>query len=291
MRPRNKSWRFTISEEQIVMLVPFRSLILEAPLNRRALPTLNKALVGRHPNIMAPKRQRVSSAGAGSSRSVPFDGDRFLGPSQEARYKELEERNIWTERIIRLREQGHYHTPDVILDNYGLGVLCEPQTKVNVELVREFYANAIPTEGREFPFTSVVRGKLVSFSRTAINNYLGINWTAPEDQLDIYHEHLARGNWDHAMLRRKLCLSGHSYELNKAGQPLKFNRSSLKTSAHVLMCVALYNLRPRSHTSSIPMETAELIAYILDQTQIDFGWLIANELKRVALSYTSRGRE
>ena len=99
---------------------------------------------------MAPKRQRVSSAGAGSSRPSSFDGDRFLGPAQEARYKELEERNIWSERIIRLREHGHYATPEVILDNYGLGVLCEPQTKANVELVREFYANAIPTEGRDF---------------------------------------------------------------------------------------------------------------------------------------------
>src|ERR1043165_765442 len=194
---------------------------------------------------MAPKRQRVSSVGAGSSRSVPFDGDRFLGPAQEARYKELEERNIWTERIIRLREQGHYHTPFVVLENYGLDVLCEPQTKVNVELVREFYANAILAEGQAFPFTSVVRGKVVSFSRTAINSYLGINWTAPEDQLDVYHEHLARGNWDFDMLRSKLCLSGHSYELNRAGQPLKFNRASLKTSARVMMCVALYNLRPR----------------------------------------------
>ena len=130
---------------------------------------------------------------------------------------------------------------------------------------------------------------MVSFSHSAINSYLGINWTAPEDELDVYHEHLARGNWDHDMLRRKLCLSGHSYELNRAGQPLKFSRSSLQTSACVLMCVALYNLRPISHTSSIPMETAGLIAYMLDEEQIDFGRLIANELKRVALSYTSRG--
>ena len=107
--------------------------------------------------------------------------------------------------------------------------------------------------------------------------------------MDIYHEHLARGNWDYEMLRSKICLTGHSYELNRAGQPLKFNRSSLKTDVRVLMCVALYNLRPRSHTSSIPMETAGFIAYMLDEAQIDFGWLIANELKRVALSYTSRG--
>ena len=96
---------------------------------------------------MAPKRQRVSSAGDGSSRPAAFDAVRFLGPAQEARYRELEERNVWTERIIRLRERGHYHTPYVVLENYGLGVLCEPQTKVNVELVREFYANALPAEG------------------------------------------------------------------------------------------------------------------------------------------------
>src|ERR1051325_5784449 len=238
---------------------------------------------------MAPKRQRVSSAGAGSSRPAAFDAVRFMGHAQEARYKELEERNIWTKRSIRLREHGHYSEVDAILSNYGLGVLFEPQTKVNVELVREFYANYFPAEGSEFRFASVVRGKLVSFSRTAINSYWGLNWTAPEDQLDVYHEHLARGNWDFNMLRSKLCLSGHSYELNRAGQPLKFNRSSLKTSARVLMCVALYNLRPRSHTYSIPMETVGLIAYMLDEEQIDFGRLIANELKRVALSYTSRG--
>ena len=35
------------------MLVPFLSSILEAPSNRRARTTLNKALLGRQPNVVS----------------------------------------------------------------------------------------------------------------------------------------------------------------------------------------------------------------------------------------------
>ncbi|KAL5056350.1 hypothetical protein RYX36_037032 [Vicia faba] len=65
--------------------------------------------------------------------------------------------------------------------------------------------------------------------------------------------------------------------------------NSLKKEARVLMVAFLYNIRPHSHPSSIPMETACLLSYILDKKLVDAARLIANELNKVALGGTRYG--
>ena len=38
-------------------------------------------------------------------------------------------------------------------------VLIDPVDKISYDLVREFYANALPNEGEQFLFRTTVRGK------------------------------------------------------------------------------------------------------------------------------------
>ncbi|KAI5405497.1 hypothetical protein KIW84_052328 [Lathyrus oleraceus] len=46
---------------------------------------------------------------------------------------------------------------------------------------------------------------------------------------------------------------------------VKFLRKDMNVNAQVLMTLLLYNIRPMSHTSSIPVDTACLLYYILDE--------------------------
>ncbi|KAL5080920.1 hypothetical protein RYX36_009341 [Vicia faba] len=55
------------------------------------------------------------------------------------------------------------------------------------------------------------------------------------------------------------------------------------------MSMVLYNLRPQSHTSSIPVKTVCLLSYMLDEVSVDIARVIANELKMADLSGTLHG--
>ncbi|KAI5445340.1 hypothetical protein KIW84_013537 [Lathyrus oleraceus] len=101
--------------------------------------------------------------------------------------------------------------------------LCTPPTNLDYEIVREFYVNSIPVQGK-------------------------------------------------------------SYEVNVSGAPKNFLRKELKITAHVMMTLVFYNIRTRSHTSSIPLDTAYLLYYILGNRQVDVARIILNEIKMIAKS-------
>ncbi|KAI5410010.1 hypothetical protein KIW84_055472 [Lathyrus oleraceus] len=50
------------------------------------------------------------------------------------------------------------------------------------------------------------------------------------------------------------------------------------------MTLLLYNIRTKSHTSSIPIDTACLLYYILDERQVDVARVISNEIRMIASS-------
>ncbi|KAL5071196.1 hypothetical protein RYX36_022083, partial [Vicia faba] len=84
-------------------------------------------------------------------------------------------------------------------------------------------------KGSPFAFKKWVRRKEIDLSMSAVNEFLRNPCTLGDDELDEYHIHLAKENWDFEQLRAKLCKRGHTYEINALGHLLKFNRKSLKT--------------------------------------------------------------
>lgn len=50
------------------------------------------------------------------------------------------------------------------------------------------------------------------------------------------------------------------------------------------MTLVLYNIRPRSHTPSIPLDTAYLLYYILDNRQVNIARIISNVIKMISKS-------
>ncbi|KAL5082292.1 hypothetical protein RYX36_010713 [Vicia faba] len=123
----------------------------------------------------------------------------------------------------------------------------------------------------------------ISLSKDSINAYLGNPLTFPEGELDEFLKHLARGNWDINLVADTLALEGGSYETNVMWAPKKFLTKNLTTMAQVFMTLVLYNIRSKSHTSSIPLDTAYLLYYIIDEKRVDVARVISNEMKMIAL--------
>lgn len=74
--------------------------------------------------------------------------------------------------------------------------MVNPPTRLKYEIIREFYANALPIEGLKYPFTTMVQGRIISFDRNAINEYLGSPLNLEEGETDSYSRHVAQGNWN-----------------------------------------------------------------------------------------------
>lgn len=76
---------------------------------------------------------------------------------------------------------------------------------------------------------------------------------------------------------------------NVAEVPTNFKKEDMTTIAQVALALMLYNIRPRSHTSTIPVESSYLLNYIIDGMEIDVARIIANEIKAIVESGTKLG--
>ncbi|KAI5393070.1 hypothetical protein KIW84_060279 [Lathyrus oleraceus] len=104
--------------------------------------------------ILAFKKQKTSGSGPSSvprARAGSFNRDKFLGPEQKERYKELASKNIWSGGTFNINPQG------------------------------EFRQYLTMIEERNWK-----RGREVSFSRDIINAYLGNLLTLEEGALCEY---------------------------------------------------------------------------------------------------------
>ncbi|KAL5059909.1 hypothetical protein RYX36_031513 [Vicia faba] len=142
------------------------------------------------------KRSRTSvgltSGTRPSAKLVEFDNNRFIGPLQQARFAELVKRQIWVKKIFSLNPQGDYRDIMQMLESRGRDRLLTPPTKLNFELVKEFYANVLPLEGIYYTFCTFVRGRVVSYTRDAINQYLGNSLTLQVEQNCSYYKMVDR---------------------------------------------------------------------------------------------------
>ncbi|GAU39930.1 hypothetical protein TSUD_275300 [Trifolium subterraneum] len=168
----------------------------------------------------------------------------------------------------------------------GWGKLVNPPSGLNCDLVREFYANAIPAEeDQEISFRTMVRGREIWFNRDAINSYLGNPSNLPSDELCEFSKLVARGNWDVPAINQALLRPGAYVEYNADGSsPLREIRDDLTKLSQLLLLLVLNNILPKSHTSDATMRVLGLM-YFMDQgLQIDVALVIAQEMKYMVLS-------
>ncbi|KAL5097300.1 hypothetical protein RYX36_001627, partial [Vicia faba] len=106
------------------------------------------------------------------ARHLEFDKTRFIGPRWQDRFYSLAECQIWPEMIFTLNPQGDYRYFMNDMERRKWGVLLTPPTKINFEIIREFYANAIPIKYVHYSYFSFVQGRAVSFDMNSVSHYL-----------------------------------------------------------------------------------------------------------------------
>jgi hypothetical protein len=240
---------------------------------------------------MAPRKSKEQSkkrkAGSSSTtRRTVFDPHRFRGPKQFERFQELENRTICPERIFEISDVGNFSRFAEIIDNRHWGKLTNPTKKINFDLVREFYANAIPLDNEDpVTFRTYVRGNEIKFDRDTINSFLGNPSSLPPDTYCALTQHLARENWNVPAITQTLLRPGHAIEWSKDNaHPLRALRDDLTIPSQLLQTFSLHNVIPRTHTSDATMRVLTFMYYMEKNLEIDVARLIANEMKDIILS-------
>ena len=77
--------------------------------------------------------------------------------------------------------------------------------------MREFYANALPVEGKQFIFWTTVRGKALHFDRKSINNFFGNPLHMCLHEVDEFNKELGKLR-DHNSIASTILLEGRSVE-------------------------------------------------------------------------------
>ncbi|KAL5073863.1 hypothetical protein RYX36_012847, partial [Vicia faba] len=73
--------------------------------------------------------------------------------------------------------------------------------------------------------------------------------------------------------------------------PVHFKRRDMNTKAQLYATLLLYNIKPRSHTSTIPIDTTFLLYYTIKGCKIDVAQNISNEIQKIAISGHSHGNK
>lgn len=73
-------------------------------------------------------------------------------------------RKIWAEKRFEINRQGDHRNIVIQMGNKNWCVLINPPKNLNHDMVREFYANALPSEGNPFTFTTMIKGRTIHFN-------------------------------------------------------------------------------------------------------------------------------
>ncbi|AES78770.2 hypothetical protein MTR_7g045330 [Medicago truncatula] len=132
---------------------------LHSPWRVKLLARRVAAEPGKKKNCMAPRKTvntgnrktGETSKSQPPPRNQPFNQERFKSRYHQDRYRDLLKRSMWPEKVFNINPQGPYQDLLKLLTDQGWGRLLQPITELNAELVREFYANALPANLTE-PF-------------------------------------------------------------------------------------------------------------------------------------------
>ncbi|KAL5056471.1 hypothetical protein RYX36_037153, partial [Vicia faba] len=209
---------------------------------------------------------------------VEFDNTHFIGPLEQARFYNLVERQIWPEKIFTLNPQGDYRYFMDDMEKRKWGVLLNPPTELNFDIIREFYANAIPIEDVRYSYYSFVRGRVVSFDRNLVSQYLNHLVILQRGELCSYQKRVASKKWRFDLVSETLALThNHGLFLNGFNQPVISNEirriairgHSHGNKAHVTLgFLALIMGLCRKEGVDIPNVATKLISSIVNEDYV-----------------------
>nr|KYP32287.1 Retrovirus-related Pol polyprotein from transposon opus [Cajanus cajan] len=255
------------------------------------------------PNGSAPFPASKKRKGAASSNPPPHDShndeptappvapirldrQRFMTKSKQQRYTELESRQIIAERRVEL-EAGEYMEFQGELTRRKWNKLATPEKKYHEDIIKEFYANVYPLQRTDKIRNSWVRGAMVSYSRDAINEYLGNPYSLGGDGLDEYGRLKKARAFNADKMAKLLCLPGCTYTVGVTGNPVSFLRKNLTTTTRIWQNFLYCNVYCITHISDLNMPRETLLYSVLQKTGVDIAAIILDEIHKTVLSTPS----
>lgn len=86
-----------------------------------------------------------------------------------------------------------------------------------------------------------------------------------------------------------LLQEGRKVQVNNVGVPMRYAREDMTTDDQVFLLLVLYNIKPKFHHTTAPIDLAFLVFCILDGTEMDVARIISNELKLTMENYRKTG--
>jgi len=246
---------------------------------------------------MAPKRPTNTGKRKVGETSAPepppnnrtFEREQFRSRYHQDRYVALLKQAMWPERVFSINPEGPFREIGQLLIDQGWSRLLNPVTNLNAELVREFYANALPENPHTelFPYETFVRGRVIRFDRDALNQFLGDPFPLRPGDMDDYHIKVNMGTFTLPELfeevKKFILLEGCNYDVSDAGREFRAQYRALTNPAKIIQKFLLYNVIPNSHLSDCVVEVCPLIYYILKGIKVDIARTLAHELKKITL--------
>ncbi|KAL5101581.1 hypothetical protein RYX36_005908, partial [Vicia faba] len=96
------------------------------------------------------------------------------------------------------------------------------------------------------------------------SQYLGHPLTLQMGELCSYQKRVESKKWRLDFVSKTLDLTpNHGFFLNASNQPVHFKRCDMNTKAQLYATLLLYNIKPRSHTYTIHIDTIFLFYYMI----------------------------
>ncbi|MED6224818.1 hypothetical protein PIB30_087767 [Stylosanthes scabra] len=241
---------------------------------------------------MVRKSRKRNAQDAPSASHVPdtieptFDAIRFRSKAHQVHFFTMVQH-----RTPNVEIPFHFNTnefPNITaeIERRGWTYLCNlPQGKMEITLLREFYANAKKTrrERASDPlYISHVRGKEIDFSPESIKVILQL----PDVGVDGPSYEARKSSNDQRLdeVLRGICEDYAQWKLDSKGNSSQLKRRDLKPTAKGWFDFVRRSLMPTSNANEVTLDRAVLVHSIMEGLSIKAELLISNHISAVAES-------
>jgi len=170
--------------------------------------------------------------------------------------------------------------------------LAEPRLRFDDDVVREFYANAWAEKQDRRQRKSMVRGKWISYSPQAIDDYLGSPFPIQEEECHYQRLSSKKKGFSNRKVATALCMPGKGYQIAASGKETRIRRGDMRTLSQVWLTFMLANVVPTSHVSDINVAKSNLLfSMIQDDYTVNIARIISDEIQKTVDWERVRGAE
>ncbi|MED6225836.1 hypothetical protein PIB30_097523 [Stylosanthes scabra] len=231
---------------------------------------------------------------ASSSSVSVFDNHRFKSAFNEELYNTIvKNKKVIAEYCIDLDEDEYPKIRELIALR-GWRRLSTPKQEISIDLIHEFYANAVVIEemeeARGHTFRSFVRGVLVDFSPGNIQTVRRFRTQVQGAVTDFETRKEHDQQLDQVLA--DLCMLGATWKLS-IGQlrvPIQLRRQELNPVARGWHEFSIHSLIPSSNRSEIPVIRAILIHCIMRGEDVRVEDIIVDKIVRMAQGIKEKGK-